>query len=389
LLDGRQWSWTFIPEGYRFLAFASLPALWLAAERRGARAYAAFLGLVGLGMLLPTSYETFLVNRLRYLWPFSGPWLLGLAALGELLVLPLSRRVPRLVWLGLLLPALAGYGFAKLAPISVADVAQSAAAITAQQVSLGRWAAEELPESAKIGLNDAGAIAFYSGRKTFDIVGLTTRGEARYWVGGAGSRFEHYERMPRSELPTHFFVYPEWFGIPSLLGERLTERRVEGATILGGPLMVACRADYSSLGSGARPALDTGARRLVDELDVADLESEAAHGYALDVTSSQYDVVESHAGRVDGGRERRVDEAFELRVEPEGILVLRLSAGLPAKLELRVAGSPTAELLVPPGPFQELTLALPASLKSGRKPLVLHSSEPLTLLHYWSFDRVL
>jgi hypothetical protein len=31
----------------------------------------------GLGIFIPTSYETFLVNRLRYLWPFSAPWLLG------------------------------------------------------------------------------------------------------------------------------------------------------------------------------------------------------------------------------------------------------------------------------------------------------------------------
>src|SRR5205814_10194123 len=101
LLDGREWSWTFIPEGYRFVALASLPALWLAAERRGARAHAAFLWLVALGMLIPTTYETFLVNRLRYLWPFSGPWLLGLAALGELAAWPLSRYRPRLALLGL------------------------------------------------------------------------------------------------------------------------------------------------------------------------------------------------------------------------------------------------------------------------------------------------
>ncbi len=260
LLDGREWSWTFIPEGYRFVALLSLPALWLAAERRNARAYAVFLWLVALGMLLPTTYETFLVNRLRYLWPFSGPWLLGLAALGELSAAALARLQPRLALLGLAVPALAGFGFARLAPISVADLAQSAAAITAQQVSLGRWAAEHLPTDAKLGVNDAGAITFYSGRRTFDIVGLTTLNEARYWVGGAGSRFEHYERLPRAELPTHFIVYPEWFGIPNLLGDRLTERRVEGATILGGPLMVAYRADFSALGSGAAPIIDVGTR---------------------------------------------------------------------------------------------------------------------------------
>src|SRR5262249_31787036 len=153
-------------------------------------------------------------------------------------------------------PALAGFGFARLAPISVDDLAQSAAAITAQQVALGRWAAEHLPKRAKIGVNDAGAVAFFSERQTFDVVGLKTRCEARYWGGGAGSRFEHYERLPRAALPTHFIVYPEWFGIPQLLGDYLAERRVDGATILGGPLMVAYTANYAALGSGASPTLD-------------------------------------------------------------------------------------------------------------------------------------
>jgi hypothetical protein len=389
LLNGEKWSWTFIPEGYGLVAVACLPALCFAAQRRRASWHAAGLGLVGLGLLLPTTYETFLVNRLRYLWPFSGPWLLGLAALGELLLLPLSRRWPKLIWLGLVVPALAGFGFAKLAPISVADVAQSAAAITAQQVSLGRWAAEALPKSAKIGLNDAGAIAFYSGRQTFDIVGLTTRGEARYWVAGAGSRFEHYERLPRGELPTHFFVYPEWFGIPGLLGERLTERRVEGATILGGPLMVACRADYSSLGSGARPLLDTGTRRLRDELDVADLESEAAHAYELGGSAAHFNVVEERAGRADGGRQQRQREAFELDLEPQGLLVVRLSAQTPTELELYVAGKLVAPLRASGESFEELSVALPETLHGGRESLVLRSRQPLTLLHYWSFGRVL
>ncbi|HYP87732.1 MAG TPA: hypothetical protein VEQ59_06255, partial [Polyangiaceae bacterium] len=389
LLDGRQWSWTFIPEGYWLVGLACLPALWLAAERRRARAHAALLIWVGLGILLPATYETFLVNRLRYLWPFSAPWLLGLAALGELLVWPLAQRWPRLVGLGLVVPALAGYGFAKLAPISVHDVAESAAAITEQQVALGKWAAAELPKSAKIGVNDAGAIAFFSERPTFDVVGLTTRGEARYWVAGAGSRFEHYERLDRSALPTHFIVYPEWFGLPSLLGDCLTERRVEGATILGGPLMVACHADYASLGSGAKPTIDSGSRRLLDELDVADLESEAAHRYWLGAASAPDDVIESADGRVDGGRARRTYETFQLTIEPDGSLVVRLSADVATRLEPFVADQPLPIVDLAPQRFQEIVVPLPARAPRGANQLTLRSNQPITLLHYWSFSRVL
>ena len=38
---------------------------------------------LGLGILLPTTYDSFLWNRLRYLWPFAGPWLIGLVALAD------------------------------------------------------------------------------------------------------------------------------------------------------------------------------------------------------------------------------------------------------------------------------------------------------------------
>jgi hypothetical protein len=389
LLDGRQWSWTFIPEGYHLLALASLPALWLAAERRAARGHAAFLCLVGLGMLIPTTYETFLVNRLRYLWPFSGPWLLGLAALGELMALPLAQLRQKLGLVGLALPAAAGFGFARLSPISVADLAQSAAAVNAQQVSLGRWAAEQLPEHARLGVNDAGAIAFFSGHQTFDVVGLTTRNEARYWVAGAGSRFEHYERLPRAQLPTHFIVYPEWFAIPALLGDCLTSRRVDGATILGGPEMFACHADFSALGSGEGPTLSVGKRKLVDELDVADLESEAAHGYDLGPTSAVDDVVQAADGRVDGGRARRLRERFQLRLEPDGLLVVRLSASSTTELGLWVGGKKLASAPLAPGQFQEVALALPRAGSAANADVTFESRAPVTLLHYWSYGRVL
>jgi hypothetical protein len=291
--------------------------------------------------------------------------------------------------LGLGVPGAAAFGFAKLAPISVADVAQSAAAISAQQVSLGRWAAEHLPEAALIGVNDTGAISYYSGRRTFDIVGLTTPDEARYWIGGVGSRFEHYEKLPPPELPTHFIVYPGWFGLPQLLGDCLTERRVEGATILGGPLMVACQADYSSLGSGADPTSVVGQRELIDELDVADLDSEAKHGYVLGAASPVDNVVESLGERADGGRAARTLEQFRLKLAPDGLLVIRLSSSVAADVKVRYLREPLASIPVAPGRFQELAVAVPSRFRPGLIAVTVTSSAPVTVLHYWSFGRVL
>jgi hypothetical protein len=383
LLDGRQWSWTFVPEGYGWLGALCLPGVWLAAERGRARAHGALLCLIGVGILLPTTYETFLVNRLRYLWPFSAPWLLGLAALGQLVATPLMRRDPRLLGLGMALPALSGYGFARLAHYSVADVAGSAAAISLQQVELGRWAAQNLPADAKIGVNDAGAIAFLSGRSTFDVVGLTTRGEARHWVAGAGSRFEHYERLPRGELPTHFIVYPEWFALRQLFGEWLTERRVEGATILGGVSMVAYTARYDLLGSGATPLLPID-RPLVDELDVADLESEAQHGYVLGQSSAQLNLVHSDGQCADGGRAQRSYEQLELELRPRGLLVVRIAADAPSRVGIWLAGTKLDEHVVDAGSFRELRSEIPPTVR-GKTAIILRSNPPITLFHYWSY----
>src|SRR5262249_14532234 len=140
------------------------------------------------------------------------------------------------------------------------------------------------PPGARLGVNDTGAIAYLSGRPTFDVVGLTTEGEARYWVAGAGSRFEHYEKLPPARRPSHFVVYPQWMACPPVLGRVLTEATVLDQSILGGTTMYVHEARWDLLGSGALPAAPPEGLSLADELDVADLESEAAHGYVLGST---------------------------------------------------------------------------------------------------------
>ena len=66
-------------------AWLSLPALGLAGVVRKKPAHALHLLVLALGMLLPAMVDTFLVNRLRYLWPFATGWLVGVAVLTWLL----------------------------------------------------------------------------------------------------------------------------------------------------------------------------------------------------------------------------------------------------------------------------------------------------------------
>jgi hypothetical protein len=275
------------------------------------------------------------------------------------------------------------------------DVAWSASGIDRQQVTLGRWAATTLPADARVGVNDTGAIAYFGGHKTFDVVGLTTEGEARYWVAGTGSRLEHYERLHASGklLPTHFIVYPEWMALPMVLGDPLTEASVTdaGRSILGGETMVAYEADWSKLGTGEAPWSQVDGE-IVDTLDVADLESEAAHDYAL-LGAREYEQV-AHEGVtpdgaviVDGGRTRRWAEQLTLHLQP----------GAPAHCIVRFQGSPTASVHVlaqdqPVGSFGvdyepdwiERPFDVPAALAGARTRIELRvSGGVITTFHYW------
>ncbi|HEV8245884.1 MAG TPA: hypothetical protein VGP93_08945 [Polyangiaceae bacterium] len=388
LLDGRIWSAAFLPSGIRWIAAACIPALLVAGFRRGLRPRALLLTAVALGMLIPTSYDSFLWNRLRYLWPFAAAWFVGAAALADGAALLLSRIDRRLaaarsLLAGGLVGALAGH-----LPFALDDVAESANAIRQQQVALGRWAAENLPPDAVIGVNDTGAIAYFSERRVFDVVGLTTRGEARYWVAGAGSRFEHYERLSVKRLPTHLIVYPEWFALPMLQGEWLTERRVPGASILGGETMVASQADWSALGSGDRPLLsEVEGQGLLDSVDVADLESESDHDYQVLPATQGEDVVITRDGHADGARRGRSHDVFELVLAPGGLFVARLEVEVSCSAEVRAGGETLGELQLIRGEFGEYALRLPTHQRAGRQRIeIVTAGQTFAALHYWSFS---
>lgn len=393
LLDGREWSALFLPQGSRPFALAALVALPLAGLAKGRVFRACVVLALALGMLLPTTYDSFLWNRLRYLWPFAFAWFIGVACVAEL-VERASKRVAQGFALAPLLMGLATGLLAARMPWVLDDIATSAAAVDAQQVTLGRFA-QELPPEARIGVNDTGAIAYLSERRTFDIVGLTTPGEARYWVAGPGSRYEHYERMARSEaekLPTHFFVYPHWMALDAVLGEKLTEATVLDQSILGGTTMVAHEARWDVLGRADLPEkLPQG--RLVDALDVADLESEEEHAYRLfDATAAENVPAtkgEGEAMKVDGGRLGRTREEFVALLEPgkPTTMIARLASEDGARLAITVGDAKLPIVELPAGNFVELEVPLPHEALKERTPIRIEAANGATFgaLHYWFF----
>jgi hypothetical protein len=396
LLDGREWSAVFVPSGARPFALAALAAIPAAGWLRGRSWRAALVLFVALGILVPCTYLTFLWNRLRYLWPFAFAWFVGVACLARVAADALAVVRPRLRAIG---PVLAGIGAGALATRlgwTMDDVATSASAIDRQQVALGHWVSDHLDGAALVGVNDTGALAYVGGKRTFDIVGLTTPGEAPYWVAGAGSRFEHYERLHRespARLPTHFVVYPAWMACEPLLGDELFHATVTNQTILGGTTMTAYVARYDRLGSGDRPAIAPGGA-LLDDIDVADLESERAHAFVVGRTRETENVALEHEaedGReiADGARIHRTLDQFTAHGS-EGhrlAIVGRWTASDSAEVEISVGGVPVGRVEIEDDGWTEKSIDVPAALSHAALDITVRAigDETFGSAHYWVY----
>ncbi len=394
LLDGEVYSAEFLPHGGASVAFAGLGAVAVLGWRTRSPWRTAGVLLIAATMAAPCFYLTFLWNRLRYLWPFATGWLVGLACLARV-VGDLAALV-RSTWraaTGIVCGVFVGLFASKLEWV-IEDSAQSASGIERQQAALGRWAHDALPPDARVGVNDTGAIAYFGERSTFDVVGLTTRTEGPYWVAGTASRFEHYERLrstSAADLPTHFIVYPQWMDMPCVLGQPLREATVTDSSILGGQTMRAYVADWSALGSGERPWSTSAAT--IDVLDVADLDSERAHAYDLDGAHDQEETLKEGtapdgAPVVDGGRTRRVREAFNVRLRrgaaARGIVRIEGSAG--SQVRILAGGEPVGGFDLGDGgdDWSERSFDVPASVAADPTHIELRVGGGLvTTYHYW------
>lgn len=393
ILDGEVWSAEFLPRGGAPLACAGLAAIAWRGGATGRTFRATAVLVLALAMFVPCLYVTFLWNRLRYLWPFAPGWFVGLACLARAVGALVGRVDARA---GATATTLVAGGFAGALAVRldwvIDDAAQSASGIHRQQVALGHWADATLPRDARIGVNDTGAIAYFGNRRTFDVVGLTTPTEGRFWVAGAGSRLEHYERLrlsAPSSLPTHFIVYPDWMAMDAVLGKVLREAVVTDSSILGGQVMRAYEARWEHLGSGEQPWSTRGA--LLDTVDVADLESEADHRYdLLGAHDGEQIAEEANApdGRIvlDGGRTKRTRETFIAKLPPgrKAVLVGRVQTAADARLDLRVGGKNAGSAIVEPGPWTEVSLEIPPELASDRTAIdVTATGAPFTSFHWW------
>jgi hypothetical protein len=253
-------------------------------------------------------------------------------------------------------------------------------------------------EPQRVLVGDAGALLYASDRPGLDLVGLGgyhTLPFARAGVHGLGASLELIERMPKAERPELMAIYPSWWGdLPTLFGRRIIEVPVIGNVICGGAEKVIYRANWSALDGSPTPRSIRPGEQIVDELDVADLVSEASHRYTFPRPAMGY--VDFH---VLADPESRGHDLFDAgRIIPEGAretararaprgrgrLVVRTAIGWPAVIEVTADGRSLGRIAFKPKRgWTEASLDLPAGL-AGEFELGLAAVEGEWLdCHVW------
>jgi 4-amino-4-deoxy-L-arabinose transferase-like glycosyltransferase len=228
--------------------------------------------------------------------------------------------------------------------------AQNAADLNEQVVKIGHYIRAKLP-NASIMFHDAGAIAYYGDTRVNDLLGLVTNRQATIAPNGPGARFEFLENLPVDQRPTHFAYYPVWMGQREFFGETVVQtqlaRTIHKQRLIGGTDMQLIVANFDHVHTAERPLEVPAGWHLVDRLDSADMDSEAAHGWSgnlgrrtFDTPSARWSFVHKQTEPmllIDGGRTIIDREQFTLAVDP----------AKPVRLVLRTGGAPGYELTEP------------------------------------------
>ncbi|MGF1464711.1 MAG: hypothetical protein ACFCGT_01130 [Sandaracinaceae bacterium] len=395
------WEGGYLPvgAGVALVAVGLVGALAVALRRRRPRDQA--LALVALtaaaAVLAQTTFFTFVAHRFRYPIPFLLVLVvLGVGFLGAPLRRLRPRRRGRLASRAAMLLAAASF------LVTWRGVLDDYGAAAGERARLHLPMAAELralPVGSRIAVTDAGALAWFSGRPTTDLIGLTTGDlAAEHYLGGRGSQLEWIDRLDEAERPTHLVTFerPTWWSPRVLYGRRLARFSLGRAPLMmGGSALALWRTNLAPLAPGDAPLeLHGEALRVLDQIDVADLESEAAHAYRVhdDGDPRPSNVIRELRlpGRhlAEGGRIVRSRESFVLRgVAGRPLtLVLRTDARHRAALSFEVNGEPVGTVPVTPRErWTAVRCDVPGRLVQARnRVLVRRRGSDVASFHWWS-----
>jgi hypothetical protein len=232
-----------------------------------------------------------------------------------------------------------------------------------QQTQAAYWIRENTPPDAVIGLHDAGAIPYYGRRRIYDVAGLVTQQSVESWNEGTASSWERIERLPEGDRPTLYAMYPSAVFLGPQIGfvKPGMSWDIGIATISAYREMFMYEPDNTLLGSGDEPGeLPAGATswRVIDRVDVADIQSEKEHDYTarkyLPFTRT-FEVMKTgkYAGQArrvaDGGRLNDM-ESFGFSAQPGKpyAVLMRVSEDRATTLSIYHDGQ-TARVPIPAG----------------------------------------
>jgi hypothetical protein len=253
-----------------------------------------------------------------------------------------------------------------------------------QQERVGRELATLGPPGARVLLGDAGAIPYFSDRGAVDALGLGGfRGLpfTRAALSGEASTLEVIQRMPPEERPALVALYPNWFPfITSRFSTEITSVTLAHNVICGGPTKVIGAADWSALDGDVAPA------GTLDELDVADVESERAHAYESPAPRGGWAVAAVVDGVFDGGRivPAGTAESFVARAGADAAtIVLRSDEAIDATV---TAGGESRDLSAARAAGWTTATSAPLRVVRGER-VVVRARKPLRDFHVWIVGR--
>ena len=266
---------------------------------------------------------------------------------------------------GRLGPAVAGVAVATAigaaalrVPVQVKHFTRAAGNIRDQQIEVASRLRAAMEPGTSVLVGDAGAIIFVAERPALDALGLGgyhTMPFARAAVNGEASTLELIERLAPSERPRYMALYPNWFQqITSRFGVEIERVTIADNLICAGPTKVIYRADWGPLEVPHAPSAD-----VIDEVDVADVISEAEHAYVSPVPNGGWTTLDILA---DASGTRRFDGG---RIVPAGgreSFVIRKSGdGKPARVVVRVDAETRGIRMHSPRGTTELVVAKPVA----------------------------
>lgn len=239
-----------------------------------------------------------------------------------------------------------------------------------QHTTVGRLLPRLDPPARRVLVGDAGAVLYAADIPGFDLIGLGGYGDlplARASVQGVAATLELIERMPAADRPDVMAIFPGWWpDLPHWFGRAVTSVPVPGNVISGGAEKLVLRADWSLLGTGARPRTLGNGERIVDEVDVCDLVSEKEHGYVFPQPLGGYaemrilpDPLRPDRDLWDAGRRipRERSERFTVRgAKPGDRLVFRTAVERPLAVSVRVGERRTSLVETPTPGWVELSV---------------------------------